>query len=340
MNTQEAPSLTDPEIEILVGRYIREMARYEEAARLVEDRLRRELRANAIRALLSSRAKHPEDLRGKLAKKRSDVRYAFTALDRAMNDIVTDLSGCRVMVYRRSDVDKVEHAVKAALDVAEVPNAVKHHNRPSGYRATHILVRISENEERISLRGAICEVQIVSLASHVYNELEHDISYKDHDCPPSAAELGFLEDVLHAARLVDSASELLLKERSASVNRQTARLNDAEELRFALEHAAGRPLQGEFGRLFKLLDTAVQPLTAGTLADFGPVHELLDRGLQHAQRLGIEETDDAVLLALALFDEYADEFSQVVREQRGRATLLKKAILRAAEQKEQGRDSR
>lgn len=34
---------------------------------------------------------------------------------------------------------------------------------------------------------------------------------------------------------------------------------------------------------------------------------------------------------------HADEFSQIVREQRGRATLLKRAIQRAAEQKEHGR---
>lgn len=340
MITPEAPPLTDPEIEILIGRYVREMARYEEAARLVEDRLRHELRAHAIRALLSSRAKHPEDLRRKLARKRGDARYTFAALDRAMNGVVTDLSGCRVMVYRRSDVDKVEHVVRAALDVADVPEAVEHHDKPSGYRATHILVRIGETEERMSLRGAVCEVQIVSLASHVYNELEHDIRYKGHDRPPSPAESALLEDVLHAARLLDSSAELLLNERSASLDKQRARLNDAEELRFALEHAAGRPLRGEFGRLFKLLDTALQPLTAGTLADLGPVDQLLDRGHERAQRLGIEETDDVVLLALALFDEYADEFSQVVREQRGRATFLKKAILRAAEQREQGGDSR
>jgi hypothetical protein len=83
----------------------------------------------------------------------------------------------------------------------------------------------------------------------------------------------------------------------------------------------------------------VQPLTAATLAELDPV-QLLDRGAQRGHSLHIEGTDDVVLLALALFDDYADEFEQLVREQRGPATLLKRAILKAAEERQKRRSGR
>ena len=58
--------LTDPEIETVVASYIRQLPRFEDTARLVEQRLHRELRDNSVRGLLSSRAKEPDDLRDKL----------------------------------------------------------------------------------------------------------------------------------------------------------------------------------------------------------------------------------------------------------------------------------
>src|SRR5882724_10665476 len=62
--------LTEPQVEKLVQRYLLEMARYERTAAAVAERLRRELRAEAqLRYLLAFRAKHPEDLRGKLLRK-------------------------------------------------------------------------------------------------------------------------------------------------------------------------------------------------------------------------------------------------------------------------------
>lgn len=73
------------------------MARYENVARHVEQRLRREFRAAAIPVLLSSRAKHPEDLREKLRRRNAanDSRYQYEPLVRDVNQIVTDVAGCR-----------------------------------------------------------------------------------------------------------------------------------------------------------------------------------------------------------------------------------------------------
>jgi hypothetical protein len=75
--------------------------------------------------------------------------------------------------------------------------------------------------------------------------------------------------------------------------------------------------RGEFVRLFRLLGAVIQPFTPAAL---GSVRELLDRGKQRAHELQIEDPDDVVCVTLAMFDDYADEFEQLVREQRGPAT--------------------
>ena len=70
--------LTEPQIDVVVEQYRRQMARFERTATAVADRLRRELRAEGhLRYLLSFRAKHPEDLREKLRRKSGDSRYCL-----------------------------------------------------------------------------------------------------------------------------------------------------------------------------------------------------------------------------------------------------------------------
>lgn len=336
-SVESTMQLTDSEIEILVQRYTREMARYEEAARLVEDRLRRTLRANAMRVLLSSRAKHPDDLRDKLAGSRRDVqkrvRYQFAALDKDLNSVVTDLAGCRVMVYRFSDVEKAASAVRESFPLADVDNADESHDKPSGYRATHILVQIPLNAERMSLRGTIVEVQVTSLPAHVFNELDHDIGYKDHGSKPGPREEDALKEVRWGTWLLDRSVERLMEERASAVKE----LEDAEELRFVLEKAAARPLNGDFRRLFQLLSVVKPEVTLSVITNVGEsksvtVKDLLEQGKQAADDLSIPQSDqnDVVHMALALFDRFAEEFEEQVRGWRGPPTLLKKAIEKKA----------
>jgi hypothetical protein len=177
----------------------------------------------------------------------------------------------------------------------------------------------------------ICEVQITSLASHVFNELEHDIGYQDHDVPPSDAETTAMSELLHAVRLVDPSVERLAITRAEAIQRQTVALRDAEELKYMLEREAGKPLHGEFSRLYRLLDAVNERLTPAAVLAYGSARELLARGEESARRLGIAGADDVVHVALALFEHFPEEFAQLVQEQRGPSTLLKRAVLRAAE---------
>ncbi|HSO00022.1 MAG TPA: hypothetical protein VLS89_17130 [Candidatus Nanopelagicales bacterium] len=312
------------------------MARYEEAARLVEDRLRRTLRASAMRVLLSSRAKHPDDLQDKLYRGRRDPkkrdRYLFGALDKDLNSVVTDLAGCRVMVYRFSDVEKAASAVRESFPLANVDNVFEPHDKPTGYRAIHILVQIPLNAERMSLRGTIVEVQVTSLPAHVFNELDHDIKYKDHGSKPGPREEDALKEVRWGTWLLDRSVERLMEERASAVKE----LEDAVELRFVLEKEARRPLYGEFTRLFRLLFAVERKVTLSVITKLGTVEDLLKRGEEMAGELGVE-TDDVVHLALALFEHFPSELEEIVRAWRGPPTHLKKAIEAASRTRKRGK---
>jgi ppGpp synthetase/RelA/SpoT-type nucleotidyltranferase len=195
----------DAEIGGAVAQYVREMGRYEEAARLVERRLRAALRARGVPALVSSRAKAPEDLRGKL------LRKAATIAPHELHDVgavITDLAGCRVLAYRPSDVERIEEAVQASFARAPRAGSIERHAKPSGYRATHILVTVAGDDERLWLRGAICEVQIVSLASHLWNEIEHELVYK-RGAPPAEELRAALEHIRRACSELEAMVEAL-----------------------------------------------------------------------------------------------------------------------------------
>ena len=324
--------LSDPDIELVAVSYTRQMARFEDAALVVEQRLRRELRANAVRSLLSSRAKHPDDLRGKLRKKRNDARYVLARLLDRIDDVVTDLAGCRVLVYQPSDIEKVRRVILAAFDLASVTGSDELHDKSSGYRARHLLVEVPESEERQSLRGTFCEIQIATLGAHVFNELEHDIAYKEHGVPPGDAEAEALRDVQAASRLLDRTAERLLLERGEAVTKQTVPLRDSEDLQLLLERLAGRKLHGEFDRLFRFLETFFESLTAAAVDELGGA-DLITEGRARAENLGIEEADDVTCMALALHGKYPGQLESFVKSQRGRSTLFKQAVEKAAASK-------
>jgi ppGpp synthetase/RelA/SpoT-type nucleotidyltranferase len=229
--------LTEPQIEVVVQRYLREMARFEKTASAVADRLRRELRAEGhLRYMLSFRAKHPDDLREKLRRKSNDrdARYSFDAL-MEIGDVVTDLAGCRVVVYSVPDEERVAELVRRVFALPDRddarPSPIR---RSSGYQATHTLVLAPEAQDDTSIRGSICEVQVATVAAHLFNELEHDITYKKLGHAATSQEQRLLASVERACKLADHIVEQLLDERARGKARLVS-LSDPAELRLALE---------------------------------------------------------------------------------------------------------
>jgi ppGpp synthetase/RelA/SpoT-type nucleotidyltranferase len=324
-------SLTEGEIDQVVARYVEAMARYEDAAIAVEARLRRELRAaGKIRALLSSRAKHPDEVRNKILKKRDAGQdVSFDSLSNNMNVVLTDLAGVRVVVYDPRDEERVFELVQRKLDVCALPNAVERkHDADKNYRASHVLVAVDDSFGRDTIRGTIVEVQIVSIANHVFNELEHDIGYKAHGVAPTSAVSSALLDVLHAGRLLNSLVPRLLDERAASMSDAGTKLADVEVLRFTLEKLVGRPLSGDFARLFRLLNASQPMLTPAVVRDLGggPA-AALEVGRARAEEMRLPCTEDVTAYVIGLYPELGGEFASLARSWPGPVTELRRAIL-------------
>jgi ppGpp synthetase/RelA/SpoT-type nucleotidyltranferase len=262
----------------------------------VEQRLRREFRAAALPVLLSARAKHPEDLREKLRRRiqEGDPRYKFDPLMNNINNIVTDVAGCRVIVYDPRLETPAALVVQRAFFLDQSTNEV--HRKPSGYRATHLLVSLLQAEVDLSIRDAVCEVQVTSIASHVFNELEHDIWYKMKGVEPG--------------REVDGSKKTI---------------DDAETLRFAIERIFERPISGEVEKLFRLLERSTDPLTAHAIEKLD-LPRAAARGSARSMSRGYPP-DDVVEIALGLLETFREEFRAIASSWRGPQTLLKRAIL-------------
>ena len=314
--------LTDGEIEALVARYREAMPRYEDAAALIESRLKRALRAEAIKAVLSARAKHPDDVRNKLERlrDRNDPRATFDDLSTALNRALTDLAGARVIVYHPGDEAVVFDLVQRTFTVANLPGALE--VKRDIYRASHVLVELDASFERASLRGTVVEVQIVAIANHAFNEVEHGIRYKDHGHPPTAEVLACVEDVEHGSRLLDRSIGRLLDLRHTTQQEAQRVLEEPEELRHALEALLGRPMSGDFTRLLRLIAAVAAPITVTALRDLGEPTDLIERG-----RTQTQSTDDVVAYALGLLPDFPHEFKRTARSWRGPTTELKRAIL-------------
>ncbi|HEX3474459.1 MAG TPA: RelA/SpoT domain-containing protein [Kofleriaceae bacterium] len=330
MSTDPAPaSLTEAQIEQIVQRYRLEMARYDGAARFVEQRLRRELREAAIPALLSSRAKHPADVLDKLRRRADDGRYRHEALLANMNHVMTDVAGCRLIVYDPRQESAAADIVRRTFSLWQAARSYEVLDKDSGYRATHLLVILDAPEVDLALLSTVCEVQVTSIACHVFNELSHDIDYKRKDVSPSGDVQRQLRDVLNATRRLDDVVARLASSRAREIESSKRMLETSEALRFALEQAIDRPLRGEIEKLHRLLSVAVAPLTAHSLAELD-VHAALVRGHQVARNLLRAENDnvdDVVALVLGLVTKFGKKFRDLASQWRGPSTALKRAIL-------------
>jgi ppGpp synthetase/RelA/SpoT-type nucleotidyltranferase len=274
--SKTAAELSDTQIASIVGSYRLQMARYEKLADFVSAALRRELRADPVHHLLGTRVKSTESLKKKLESKRRKYQWEFLSTD--LNREVTDLAGCRIIVYVPEDVELAARAVErcSLLTEAKHQDAARVHYGPDWaaddrrhrdrYRATHLLVSPHPDAEGTeSVNGAICEVQVTTVAALLCNHHEHDVAYKDGGVPPSEVERHLLDMLSIGGRAADLTAAAFHKERKEHLERERRarqeEIPDAYALRYASEKILRRPLRGEFAPLFKFLETTSAGLT-------------------------------------------------------------------------------
>lgn len=323
---RERPSLSAPQIERIVDRYGREMARFEAAAQYVATTISLAAGRETVKHLLAFRTKGSGNLREKLGRKRCDHRYGFDRLFEDVGSVVTDLAGVRLVVYAPEDEERLAEIAKKAVPLAPRDDCEARNHKDSGYRATHLLVRVPDDAPT-SIRGTICEVQICGVAAHLFNELEHDITYKQ-DGSISPEETAALQALRSATVNADSLAGRLVRAHSSRVADQATAIPDGEELRFILERQADRALRGDFVGLHRLLNSLIDPLSKAAVYELGKVTTLIERGAARLKQRGVvdQQLDDVVSYSCGL-DDMLEEMAALV-EGWSEESPLKSALLK------------
>lgn len=221
-------ALTTDQMAEAVARYEREYDRYAKLAELVYQRCQEILARTSVRATVQRRAKAPMSLKKKLESIMLEKGERASRFDK-VDDVfarMSDLSGVRIATYVESDRARVVKEIEqefAGPSGASAPqvdekdgNAKSRH-----YRATHCQVRIPDDELDVTsanLKGTSCEVQVCSLLAHVWNEIEHDLTYK-----PSAGSLDPTEkDLLEQLSKLTEAGDICIRQMLAATDRRLA----------------------------------------------------------------------------------------------------------------------
>jgi putative GTP pyrophosphokinase len=113
--------------------------------------------------------------RKKLKEKYLDPSKSYRQLDDIM-----DLAGLRIITYYENDVDRVAEVIKREFDLDAQNSVDKRDTEPDrfGYSALnyvcrHLQKRTCDVEYR-KFAGTCCEVQITSILSHAWSEIEHE----------------------------------------------------------------------------------------------------------------------------------------------------------------------
>jgi ppGpp synthetase/RelA/SpoT-type nucleotidyltranferase len=257
-------------IQAFVAQYEREYDFYSEVAKLVAQRCEAITTENGIRGIVSSRAKSPERLEGKLNQRHP--RKNYQSEDDIRADIV-DLSGVRIALYFSSDRDRIKALIHDNFIVDRVKpfpeTAAKHqNNRFDGYHGEHYLVRLDRAklpEAQRRYGDSRVEIQVASVLMHAWSEVEHDLVYKPLSGQVSEEERAILDGI----NGIVLTGEVFLERLQAAFEARVSRkgnifANQYELAGFLYDHlrdvmAASGPVEPVMGRadiLFRLLQEA------------------------------------------------------------------------------------
>ncbi|MBO6936779.1 MAG: RelA/SpoT domain-containing protein [Deltaproteobacteria bacterium] len=324
-------ALDNDEIDRLVARFARERDRFDKMASMVSRRLSAALFEAAVPHVPTFRAKAPKSLRGKLRRDRT--QYSGAEFVPEFCPGLIDLAGVRVLLYRSQDTNVTCDVIEDLFEIPDGERFRKSHDDPHGYQAQHRVVTLTpddlETDPRLSnLTGVMCEIQVVSLGDHIWNELNHDIKYKTPDGRPSEAQealLGALRRQLDAVRgTVDQLAEATDRRREENLSL----ISTAEDLQHGLRVRTGRMMRGDLGRLLELLESSVEgEITLAKLDELGVDSDALDRGKQALQSVSHPATDtDPVLVVGALWNELGPAFYDTVCAWRGKPGAVSRAV--------------
>jgi len=147
------------------------------------------VRESGIPAAVHYRAKKPASFHAKLRRYIDlENRPKIEAVVRPQDaiDIVGDLAGVRVATYVEADRERVVALIDKRFRESDRDRdpRIERMDKPLGYRATHCQVllptgTIARSDEFENVANVSVEIQVCSMLAHVWNEIEHDLRYKD-----------------------------------------------------------------------------------------------------------------------------------------------------------------
>jgi ppGpp synthetase/RelA/SpoT-type nucleotidyltranferase len=163
-------------------KWIEERPAFEEFAGVLEARLKQAMKPAGFWFDVRARAKTLESLVKKLLKDNSKHTY----------DSVSDKVGARVIVRYLSELDRVTELAEAMLHLGTVENKLSTlgHER-FGYLSIHVdhvtLRPDDPDHSRFPATKFFAELQVRTLAQHLWSEMSHDTAYKTvgEGIPPS-----------------------------------------------------------------------------------------------------------------------------------------------------------
>lgn len=259
-------TISDDTIKRAVQRYQREYDRYLKLAARVAEICRSEIvEGNAIRAQVTSRAKSPKSLEGKLRRFGANGKKVFDDVDAVFAQI-RDLAAVRVATYEQRHEDQVVDLVCKRFvdsDGRRPTHERKDKNRDnpnSFYRASHIEAFLPPTDgvgTYTNVMDVPCEVQVCSMMAHVWNEIEHDLGYK-----PATGELSEQEQTLlvmlgQSVRVGDGTIASLFAETERRQREQGGAFRDVYDF---VARLRGWFPGVDFGRHAGALFEALQPI--------------------------------------------------------------------------------
>jgi ppGpp synthetase/RelA/SpoT-type nucleotidyltranferase len=253
-----------------IARFRREFDFYEQAGRIVAQRIETRLEASGVRAMVTSRAKNPKRLEVKVRQRNTTREFGYQSVEEIYADIV-DLAGVRVALYFPGERDEVDKILKEIFELSEIPKIFTGTSQPndkkrfSGYWATHYRLRLKDDsltEQSLRFADARVEVQVASVLMHAWSEVEHDLVYKPMQGTLSEDELAILDELNGMVLTGESALERLQRAAKARVSAKGARFENHYDLAsFLLEFGKLRmgtsdrePVIGDVETLFRLLN--------------------------------------------------------------------------------------
>lgn len=259
-------TISDATIKKAVHRYHREYDRYLKLCARVAEVCRIEIvEGNAIRAQVTSRAKSPKSLEGKLRRFAASGKKTMLDVD-AVFEQTRDLAAVRIATYEQRHEEQIAQFVCKRFVgpgglTPEQELKDKHTENPNNfYRSTHIEVFLPASDivgTYSNVADVPCEIQICSMMAHVWNEIEHDLGYKPMAGALSGQEQTFLTMLGNSVRVGDDTISSLFAETERRQLEQGGEFTDVYDF---VARIRGWFPGADFGRHAGALYESLQPI--------------------------------------------------------------------------------